>query len=253
MRDVAGHAVHFATVGAGASVVMIHCALAKHDGLLPLAKAMGGHVTLFDLPGHGRSADWDGKADYQSLVVKAAAAFCDGPTHLIGRSFGATAALRLAVEQPELVTRLTLIEPVYFAAAKETPEHAAHAKAFRPFIGAMLQGDEDLAAQIFNSLWGAQPWDELPERLRTYLARRIHLIVAGAAPIEEDADGVTSAETLQNLAIPVTLIRGEDTQPVIAAIHARLADRIPNATDHVVPGAAHMVPITHAAEVAKII
>ena len=56
-----------------------------------------------DMPGHGQSADWDGRHEYQTLVAQAAAACCDGPTHLIGHSFGATAALRLAVERPKLV------------------------------------------------------------------------------------------------------------------------------------------------------
>ena len=253
MRDIAGHAVHHVTVGASAPAVMIHCALARHDRLLPLAEGIGGQVTLLDMPGHGRSADWEGKADYQTLVMEAAAAFCDGPTLLVGHSFGATAALRLAVEHPDLVNRLTLIEPVYFAAAKGTPAHAAHAKVFRPFVGAMLQGDETRAAQVFNSLWGAQAWDDTPERLRQYLIKRIHLIVAGAAPIEEDATGITSAKRLGLLEIPVTLIRGAETQPVLAANHAWLVANNPTVADDVERGAAHMVPLTHTDDVVQII
>ncbi len=241
------------TVGTGAPAVMAHCALARHDVLLPLADAIGGQVTLFDMPGHGRSADWDGKKDYQTLVTACIATCCDGPTHVIGHSFGATAALRLAVERPELVNRLTLIEPVYFAAAKGTPEHAAHAKAFRPFVSAMLIGDEARAAEIFNDLWGATPWEAIPARLQRYLVDRIHLIVAGGGPIEEDADGITAPERLADVSIPVTLIRGAETQAVIGAIHESLVARLPDAADHVVPGAAHMVPITHMREVAAII
>ena len=253
MPDVAGHHIHSVTVGEGPPAVMIHCALSSHKSLLSLAKAVGGQVSLIDMPGHGRSDDWDGKHDYQTLVVDAIAACCDGPTHLIGHSFGGTAALRLAVERPDLVNRLTLIEPVYFAAAKGTPEHAEHARIFRPFVGAMLTGDEARAAAIFNDLWGATPWADIPARMKAKLTQRIHLIVAGAAAIEEDAAGITSAARLGALDIPVTLIRGADTQPVIKAIHAVLADRIPNATDHVIAGAAHMISMTHAEDVAAII
>lgn len=253
MPEVAGHHIHTVTVGTGAPAVMIHCALARHDSLLPLAQAIGGQVTLMDMPGHGQSADWDGQHDYQTLVAKAAAAYCDGPTHLIGHSFGATSALRLAVERPDLVNRLTLIEPVYFAAAKGTEAHAAHMKAFRPFVGAMLMGDEPRAAQLFSDMWGDTPWDGIPARLRTYLTDRIHLIVAGGAAIEEDADGITSPERLKGLDIPVTLIRGDKTQPVIEAIHRALQDRIAGARDHTVAGATHMLPITHMEDVAAII
>ncbi len=253
MPDISGHSVHSVSVGEGTPTVMIHCALARHETLLPLANAIGGQVTLIDMPGHGRSSDWDGKHEYQSLVTRAAAACCDGPAHLVGHSFGGTAALRLAVERPDLVNRLTLIEPVYFAAAKGTLEHAEHAKVFRPFIGAMLMGDEVRAAEIFNNLWGSTDWDAIPKRLQKYLTNRIYLIVAGGAAIEEDSDGITSPERLASLDIPVTLIRGAASQPVIAAIHGVLASRIPNATDHVIAKAAHMIPMTHTGRVASII
>ena len=239
--QIAGHGVHVATVGDGPQAVMLHCMLARHEGLLPLAKAIGGQVTLIDLPGHGQSDVWDGKTDYSALCVKAAAACCDGPTHLIGHSFGATVALRLAVERPDLVNRLTLIEPVYFAAAKGTPAQAAHQKVFRPFISAMLMGDEDRAAKVFCDLWNPVPWDKTPAEQRAYITNRIHLVVASGAGIEEDADGIVSKERLARLALPVTLIRGDRTQPVIAAIHSVLADRIADVTDHVVAGAGHML------------
>lgn len=253
MVQVVGHHIHTVTVGTGAPAVMIHCALARHEALLPLAAAIGGQVTLMDMPGHGQSADWDGQHEYQTLVTKVAATCCDGPTHLIGHSFGATAALRLAVEQPDLVARLTLIEPVYFAAAKGTDAHAAHIKAFRPFVGAMLMGEEPRAAQIFSDMWGDMAWDGIPARLQTYLVDRIHLIVAGGAAIEEDTDGITSPERLGALQMPVTLIRAENSPAVMAAIHQTLTDRIPHARDHVVAGGTHMVPIAQVDDVAGII
>ena len=253
MPRIAGHHIHSVTVGAGAPAVMIHCALSSHESLLPLARAVGGQVTLIDMPGHGRSDDWDGKQDFQTLVVDAAAACCDGPTHLIGHSFGGTAALRLAVERPDLVNRLTLIEPVYFASAKGTPEHGQHMKDFRPFISAMLMGEEKRAAEFFNDLWGATLWADTPERMQAKLTRRVHLIVAGGAAIEEDAAEITSAKRLSALDIPVTLIRGAQTRPVIKAIHTALANRMPNATDHAVAGAAHMISMTHTDETAAII
>lgn len=51
------------------------------------------------------------------------------PVDVIGHSFGATVALRLALERPELVRSLVLVEPVLFAAAKaaEDPRFAAFA------------------------------------------------------------------------------------------------------------------------------
>ena len=216
--------------------------LARHEVFLPLAHAVGGG-TLFDMPGHGQSADWDRITPYQAQVTQIAAELCDGPTHVIGHSFGATAALRLAVEHPDLVSRLTLYEPVLFAAAKGADEHTAYLKTFRPFVAAMLQGDEERAANIFNGLWSSAPWEGIAPEQRAYLTARIHLVVATGADLEQDADGITSPERLGQVACPVTLIRGEKTQPVIGAIHHRLLERLPDATDHVIAGAGHMAPI----------
>jgi len=250
---MAGHDIWVETRGIGPPAVMIHCLLGQHAAMVPLAQQLGHSTTLFDMPGHGRSKDWDGTTDYQTVCTAIVAALCDGPTHLIGHSFGATVALRLAVEQPDLVNRLTLIEPVYFAAAKGTPAHAAHAKIFRPFIAAMLAGDELRAAQIFNMLWGDRPWGDMSARRQAYLTERIRLVVATGAEVEADPSGITSATRLAGLHIPVTLIRGAGSPDIIGAVHDVLTSRIAGATDRVVPDAGHMVPLTHPDQVAAII
>ena len=234
---------HRATIGAGTPRLMIHCMLARHEVLLPLAMAIGGAASLFDMPGHGQSANWDGRTPYQAVTAQMAAACCEGPTHVIGHSFGAAVALRLAVERPDLVSRLTLIEPVFFAAAKGTEAHADYLRKFRPFVAAMLQGDERHAAEVFNGFWSTANWDSIPPEQQAYLTDRIHLIVATGADLEEDGDGITSPARLAQMTAPVTLIRGERTQPIIADIHASLCARLPNATDHLIAGAGHMAPL----------
>jgi pimeloyl-ACP methyl ester carboxylesterase len=51
---------------------LIHCSLAHHETLMPLAaKLAPAHDVFFDLPGHGRSAPWAG-TDYHSMAVAAA-------------------------------------------------------------------------------------------------------------------------------------------------------------------------------------
>ncbi|MES2144421.1 MAG: alpha/beta hydrolase, partial [Pseudomonadota bacterium] len=51
--------------------------------------------------------------------------------------------------------------------------------------------------------------------------------------------------------VPVLLIEGADSPPVINAVHTELARRLAQATRLVVSGAGHMVPITHAQDVAR--
>jgi lipase len=241
--------MHHVTLGAGAPCLMVHCSLARLESLLPLAQAIGGQATLFDLPGHGRSPDWDRTTPYQAQSVAWAAACCEARAHVIGHSFGATVALRLAVERPDLVSCLTLIEPVYFAAARGTPEHDAHVQDFMPFFAALDKGDTSAAAAHFNAQWGGQPWEHMPPRVQASLAERIHLVAAGGPEIEDDPAGITKAV----VDIPVTLIRGENSPAVMAAIHAGLLRNLPQGRDHVVAGAGHMLPLTHVDQVAATI
>ncbi len=88
-------------------------------------------ITALDQPSHGRSADWDGERDLHGLTTQISIVMAEmigegGPVDIIGHSFGGTVALRMALERPDLVRSLTLVEPVIFAAARaaEAPEYA---------------------------------------------------------------------------------------------------------------------------------
>ncbi len=213
-------------------------------------------MRAFDMPGHGRSSDWDGKTDYQEQVVNVAHGLLTEPTHVVAHSFGATAALRLACDYPDLVSKLTLIEPVYFAAARHAgdPEHKRHEADFAPFGAAMEVGDRKGAARFFTKIWGTgEAWDQIPERQRNYIIDRIHLIVAGHAAIEEDNAKIISSGALGKITCPVTLVEGSNSPRIIPAIHSALCGQIAHAQRVVVAGAGHMSPITHPKQVAQII
>ena len=229
----------------------LHCSLARHEALLPLAKAARLEALLPDLLGHGRSPAWDGQGDYHDANLSALLPLIDRPMHVLGHSFGGTLALRLAIEHPGRVTRLTLIEPVFFAAARGTPSFAAHVETFTPIYAATEAGDLGTAAKLFHTAYGAGDWSDMTPMAQEAFARRMPLVTASAPAIQDDIHGLSPR--LTDISVPVTLIRGSQTQPVVADIHAALAARIPNATDHVVGGAGHMVPLTHVAQTAALI
>ncbi len=253
-RDLrAGVSVNWARYGEdGHDTLLIHCSLAHQGAWAPLAARARLNALAFDMPGHGRSADWDGVTDYQSQTMQIAHSFCAAPLHVIGHSFGATVALRLALEHLAQVRSLVLIEPVFFAAAHGTPEHAAYEAAFAPFVTAVTVGDRPEAARLFTDIWGTgAPWDSLPANQRRALTDRIHLIPAGAPAINDDNAAQLAPGRLETLDIPVLLLRGDQSHPVTAAINARLANRLPNATQRVIAGAGHMGPLTHPAVFAE--
>lgn len=231
--------------------LMVHCALA-HGGVLgALADAIGGG-TSFDMPGHGKSPPWDEARDYQEQTVDWAASLMTGPGPVFGHSFGGTVALRLAAERPDLVTSLSLFEPVFFAALRlHDPEaYSAHVARFSSVAEAFEGGDFHLMAQRFTAMWGGSPWDPLPRRFKDGIAAQMPLIFAQGEGINADSGDVFAPGRLEALNVPVTLLRGSKSEPSVAAIHRVLLRLLPNATEHVIEGAGHMAPMTHAKEVA---
>ena len=63
MEDRAGFPVHWTTMGAegSAPTLALHCALAHSGAWQALVQALRDRLSVVapDLPGHGRSADWD--------------------------------------------------------------------------------------------------------------------------------------------------------------------------------------------------
>ena len=235
--------------------VAIHCSLAHSGAWAAVAERLGDalRIQAFDLPGHGRSGPWDEARDIMDQAVAMALGLVgEGPVDLIGHSFGAVACLRIALERPDLARALALYEPVLFAAAREDGFDVAALPV--SYEAALAAGDRLEAARRFNALWGAgAPWEALPERQRAALASRIHLIPAGNPALYEDRAGLLAPGRLEALAAPVLLLDGAASPPVIPAINAALAARLPNASRETVAGAGHMGPITHPDAVAAAI
>lgn len=249
--------LHSSRIGKGrAPMLMIHCALARSEALLRLASAFAEdhQITLVDLPSHGRSPDFAPEEDVHRLARDGVLALLDGPTHLIGHSFGGTIALRIAIERPELVSRLTLIEPVYFKAAEGRPGHDLHTQSWVPIEAAFDAQNMAEAAQHFLAIWGGgAPFETLPTRQKDMILRGLPLVSSSSRAVYFDADETLGPGQLEAVRCPVALIEGAESPPVIAEINAALAARLPDATRHVVPGAGHMVPISHPGEVAALI
>ncbi len=220
-------------------------------------------ITAPDMIGHGRAVPWDGYSDLHTACTRDAIAQAEGlaaqnggPIDIIGHSFGATVALRLALERPELLRSMVLIEPVLFAAARAdgAPEYRSYAADHALFEALLQTGDSDGAAAAFQAHWGdGRAYDALPPAIRAYITHRLHLIVAQTGGLVADTGAIMGYLRLESCPIPTLLLRGTASPPIIAAIARALTLRLPSTREGVIAGANHMLPITHAEKTAQAI
>lgn len=256
----AGVPVHWRTFGKGPeNALFLHCALGRSGLWKGVAAELDDRLTITapDMPSHGQSAAWDGETDFHDLVTDIAESFLEPGMHLVGHSFGATVALRLAETHGSAVRSVTLIEPVIFAAARESAAdlYAANLRGYEPMEEAAAAGDWHEAARLFTGWWGAGPlgWDALSKTQRDTMARQTKIVLATGPALQEDANGILAAGKLEAVKAPVLLIRGALTEPIVPAIHEALHERMHVARDVVIDDASHMLPVTHPREVAAAI
>ena len=256
LNPQSGFKAHTTTLGQGPRrALALHCTMAFGGAWGGLAKVIGDQVTLIcpDMPSHGRSPDWDETSDFSDTTYAASlAAMDDTPMDIIGHSFGAAVALRIATTHPEKVRSLTLFEPVFFGlAGRDAPDTlVAHDAQAQPFNMAIASGDRSAAARAFNAMWSGGPkWDTLSDRSRAAMTRAIHVVPDTIGFLYDDNRNVLCDETLAAVQTPTIAMRGEHALPAIAAVTAGLTRRLGNATEVVIDGAGHMAPISHPAAV----
>jgi lipase len=240
-------------------VVALHCSLAHGGAWAGLASLMR-RITIFapDQPEHGKGSLWTQSEPlhdqaFRESVDVVTYAGKGAAIDLFGHSFGGTLALRIALERPDLVRSLTLVEPVLFAAAG-----AAQDPVFTTFLArhlefsALIQADQTEAAlRMFHADWGTgDSLEDTPTRTRIYMQERIHLIDRQNPTLLDDQANLLRPGGLEAISAPVLLVEGGISPPIVGAVHSALTARMPGAQRLIVSGAGHMVSITHAGAVA---
>jgi pimeloyl-ACP methyl ester carboxylesterase len=215
----------------------------------------GFHAVPLDLWGHGNQGRWRG-AGPLSLAEEAAAihAVCpdDAPFHLVGHSYGGGVALRFALNHPERLRSLTLIEPSAFhilrdaegADASLLDEIRVVAEAVNHGV---ICGDYASGMQTFIDYWGgAGSWNGLPDDKKAQFAQLgVHVAHHFWSLIEEN----TPLQAFTAIDVPTLILCGTRSPAPSRAVTRLLTDTLPRARHRTIPNAGHMSPITHPAEV----
>ena len=149
---------------------------------------------------------------------------------------GGVVALEMAARHPTRVDAVVAYEPPYGVVA-DAERIAWFRRVAADTQRAHDEGGPALAAETFlRHVAGADSWDRLPERARTFLAREGDGALADACITGLDPDG------LARIVAPVLLLTGGDSEPFYAPIAAELARRIAGARLRDLEGLRHTSP-----------
>ncbi len=235
-------------------LALIHCGLGRASNWRPFLSELGGDVSPLniELPGHGLAEDYDESRDFADQAVEIALdEMPSEPVPLIGHSFGAAVALRIAIERPYRVSSLVLVEPVFFAAVEGRWEYDKVRRDLTSFNRKAAAGEYATAVREFHKVWSKEDWNDLPSELRAYMMARIHLMPKCDTLLFEDRSRLLTSGRLEELEMPVTFVDGGESHPVIAEIISTIGDRIKDAEWVSIKGAGHMLPMTHPKELAQ--
>ena len=244
-----------------ATIVCLHASGGTGAQWTTLAEKMRPDFRVLtpDLYGHGTAPPWHGTpadivaADTQrigQLVAQMA-----GDVHLVGHSYGAAIALRVALDLPRAVVSVAVYEPVamrtlfdYNAKHRAASEIAEVADDIRR---ALIAEWPERAARRFVDFWsGADQWVRLAPAQQTAIARRMPVIEAHFRSLRHD---VVRLRDYARLAMPVLCLTGRDTRASARRMAELLGYALPEVALLRLDGMGHLGPITHPDSIARII
>ncbi len=252
-KTVNGATLNYLESGAGETLVLLHCSSSTARQWRGLCELLAGdfRTIAIDMYGYGGTSDWSGDTNNlltdEGDLIRAVTEDCQDGFHLLGHSYGGTICMRLALEFPERLKSLTLIEPT-------TPwllDPAADKVAFdeisttaHEFQSAFEAGDPGPGIEYYFDYWnGPGAWKAAPDEVRAYCIKTAEKTYREFDVILDPSHQITPLSTL---AMPLLLVRGEITRAPARRVTEIIHAALPHSALVDIPGAGHMSPITHA-------
>lgn len=230
-------------LGEGSAVLLLHAGIAdRHmwdEHLEPLAAA-GHRVVAVDLPGFGDAVPGSGAVAHWDDVLETMEALEIGGASLVGNSFGAAVALRVAAVAPQRIRSLALFSTVSVPEPDPSPELS---RAWEAEEEALERNDFEGAVRAVVSAWvRPQASDGVRERIAAMQGRNYRLHAEEDSewapdPLEEDP------AMLSAIRCPVLIAAGEDDLPDFRRAVADLAAKLSRVTTAVIPACGHLSPL----------
>lgn len=183
-------------------------------------------------------ADYSIEVESRALGAGIDGAFPPGPIDLVAWSYGAVITLDYALDHPERVRTLTLIEPPAFwvlgAAGMEDAESTRESKEMRALYASMKGSVTETQLATFAKQAGLIPPGKSPEELPqwpNWVAHRRSLLTGDAVWAHQD-----TAARLRGFERPVLLVKGTGSSHFLHRITDGLAKTLPDVRVIELPG-----------------
>ena len=255
---VNGVELEYEVKGAGEPVLLISPVLA--DGFVPLLRepALADRYRLIRYHKRG----WAGSthtpppvsidthaADAAALLEHLGAR----RAHVAGHSSGGAIGLQLALDRPEMVHTLLLLEPSILS---NLPSAPAFLQSAGPAFEAYAAGNHEQALALFMTAVSGLDWNTC----QALLEERIPGAVEGALKDVDTFFGIElpalvqwsfDAQSAAAIAQPALSLRGSDTAPLWIEIAALFRAKMPRVEDCVIEGAGHLLHVQRPEPVAR--
>lgn len=254
---VNGVELEYEITGSGDPVLLISPVLA--DGFLPLLSepALADRYRLIRYHKRG----WAGST-HSPLPVRIADHVVDAAAllehlgvpraHIAGHSTGGAIALQMALDRPEMVQTLVLLEPSVLS----LPGVQAFFQKAGPALEAYAAGDHEKALSIFMTAASGLDW----KTCRALVDERIPGAMADALKDADTFFGVELPAVIRwtfdiksgaTISQPTLSVVGSETQPLWVEIAEVLRSSLPRVEECRIEGAGHLLHIQRAEPVAR--
>ena len=237
----------------GVGIVLVHGSWASHQDWAFVAPELSRshRVLAYDRRGHSQSARPSGQGSVRDDVDDLAgliAALDMEPAWVVGNSFGASIALRLAAAQPHLLRGVVAHEPPLFSLLSQDPDLRPMSEEIERQLGAVAgyidAGEHARAAERFvdDVVFGPGAWAELPSATRDEMT---HNAPTFLDEINDPEMTAIDLEGLRTLRKPVLLTAGGQSPPPFAPVVAALSAAMPEAEMYRFEQAGHIPHVSH--------
>lgn len=242
----------------GAPLVLVHGSWGDHHNWAAVVPGLARTLRVFtyDRRGHSQSQRLPTQGSIVEDVDDLAAFIVShelAPAHVVGNSFGAAIALKLAAAHPRLFASLSVHEPPLIGMIQDHPMMPAIRERIGAVVATLRLGDAEAGARQFveNVALGPGMWDKLPP------SQRQTFIFNASTWLDEmnEPESIMTVDLARLSAFnrPTLLSEGDQSPPFFAVILKKVASALPNAQHHLYRGGGHVPHLTHADEFVNVV